>query len=259
MAWIYLAESAESVLPYRITSGRSPTVRTTDTLSLYFYHAWQTGIYESHQSGMTSVHLQDLTSTVPSILSTEVFHARTSLLQEMESAWQASGVDFSSRLSDLQKKLIRRLCSSKTSQQLELEDFEKSSEHLPIFGMTVGGLVFLPKRLEPVTCEEDGSCLPTPVAHQGGHNQGGGKGRTGKIRPSLATMASKGVLPTPKARDFKAAGGAQRNSLDLPGTMGGPLNPQFVEEIMGYQIGWTELKDWATQWYRSRQKSHLKD
>ena len=31
------------------------------------------------------------------------------------------------------------------------------------------------------------------------------------------------------------------------------------EWYMGYPLEWTELKDWAIQWFRSKQKSRLKD
>ena len=51
---------------------------------------------------------------------------------------------------------------------------------------------------------EDGSgyWLPTPTAHQGGWNQGGGNGREGQpIRPSLEHMARHNLWPTPQAFD----------------------------------------------------------
>jgi hypothetical protein len=35
----------------------------------------------------------------------------------------------------------------------------------------------------------------------------------------------------------------------------GQLNPAWVEWLMGYPIGWTDLKDWATP---SSRKSHTK-
>jgi hypothetical protein len=43
--------------------------------------------------------------------------------------------------------------------------------------------------------------LPTPSAVSYGTNQGGGMGRVGPVRPSLQTMARKGLWPTPRAMD----------------------------------------------------------
>jgi len=146
-------------------------------------------------------------------------------------------------------------------------------------GTIVDGQLYQPRKLEPAINEIDGSCLPTPTATNYGTNQTNSP--NSKVRPSLQTLAKnhliptptvcgnynrKGAsknsgdglatwaskLPTPMARDWKRKGGAMRNSLDLPGTMGGSLNPEFVEEIMGYPIGWTESKPWGIPWFRSK-------
>ncbi len=37
------------------------------------------------------------------------------------------------------------------------------------------------------------------------------------------------------------------------------LNISFVEWLMGYDIGWTALEDWAMQWFRLKQEKLLKD
>ena len=57
--------------------------------------------------------------------------------------------------------------------------------------------------------------------------------------PNLETVVAR--LPTPVAKDWK--GRSQRGDL-LPGsfvpTGGGTyLNPSFVEEMMGFPVGWT--------------------
>jgi hypothetical protein len=69
----------------------------------------------------------------------------------------------------------------------------------------------------------------------------------------------KGLIPTTTTRDYKGArskealekaGRNETNSLpDFFSQTGktSQLNPQFVEEMMGFPIGWTELKDLETQ------------
>lgn len=67
----------------------------------------------------------------------------------------------------------------------------------------------------PRTEETDCGLLPTITAESYGTNQGGAAGRVGKIRPSLETMAGKGLFPTPSSRDWK----------DTPGMAAEGVNP----------------------------------
>ena len=49
--------------------------------------------------------------------------------------------------------------------------------------------------------------------------------------------------PTPTARDWKGPSGRalKGEAKDLPSEAGGSLNPQFVEWLMGYPVGYTDL------------------
>ena len=54
------------------------------------------------------------------------------------------------------------------------------------------------------------------------------------------------MWPTPTTQDAANNGGPsqyKRNSLPLNAAVGGSLNPQWVEWLMGYPEGWTDLKD----------------
>ena len=53
------------------------------------------------------------------------------------------------------------------------------------------------------------------------------------------------LWPTPTTQDAKNNGGQsqhERNSKPLNAEVGGSLNPEFCEWLMGYPIGWTELE-----------------
>lgn len=69
-------------------------------------------------------------------------------------------------------------------------------------------------------------------------------------------------FPTPKARDGKDNGKSpsesHRNSPSIAHVVGGKLNPMWVEWLMGYRIGWTELNASAMQLYRCKLKKRLK-
>ena len=120
----------------------------------------------------------------------------------------------------------RDTSSWKTSQQSFLTDLGLFSETWPRQGITVNGVAYQRHILEPVTRE----------------TVGGWSGR----------------LPTPCARDYKDAGenmnykkAAEKGRL--PGVIvesrlnktGNDtyLNPRFVEEMMGYPIGYTEIQE----------------
>jgi hypothetical protein len=59
---------------------------------------------------------------------------------------------------------------------------------------------------------------------------------------SLETAAL--LWPTPNARDWRSGQGRSPNghSEQLPERVGGQLNPQFVEWLMAFPIGWTDLR-----------------
>jgi len=99
---------------------------------------------------------------------------------------------------------------------------------------------------------KDPTLWPTPTVN-GNYNA---KGASQKSGDGLATAVKKaGLFPTPTTRDYK--GGRKAETLEAKGRLPtnslpdlvnsqagetGPLNPPFVEWIMGFPIGWTELK-----------------
>jgi hypothetical protein len=71
----------------------------------------------------------------------------------------------------------------------------------------------------------------------------------GKGKPSLETMARKGAWPTPQAYDCRGAKTPKAiathvlapNKMRLDETKGQALNPAWVESLMGFAPGWTDL------------------
>ena len=260
MAWIYLAELGDSQSPLSLGCKQLPTVSKTDMLKPFSCPECNRVTWIELQSGTTSKRseekcCQKLRSSL------EDSHAKTSALRELEKAWRESEVDFSLKLSAWSKSSHPNSSFWKTSQPSELGVFLQSSMNLPRSGMTVAGLVYQPQALEPRTKETDGFVLlPTPSASSYGTNKGGAAGRVGPERMSLDTMARKNLWPTPTARDWKSGSmGTQGNSRPLSEQIGGPLNPQWVEWLMGFRLGWTELSAWAMPWCRSKRKKLLKN
>ena len=111
---------------------------------------------------------------------------------------------------------------------------------------------------EPVTAESAFGLLPTPRTCSAMASRLDTAGNLeGERFPNLETVIGK-MLPTPTTRDYKDSGpnvnyqkAAEKGRL--PGAIvvqcsvhnGGAtyLAPCFVEEMMGYEIGWTDLNN----------------
>lgn len=255
-------ESADSVWPFRHGPEQRPTVKTSHTHKLFSCPECREENSKSHPSGMTLEQSQGKCCLL-SILFTAVSLVRTSARQDLERAWKGSEADFSSKSSGSLKKFDQLSSSLKMSQQSGHADLHAFSLSSPLYGMTAGGRLSLPQKLEPRTLGKDGSCLPTPCVKQGGYNVGGGSGRVGRVRPSLAMMARKNLWPTPDTggggrRKARSKANGAKIQVRLADAVGGLLNPTWVEWLMGYPLGWTALEDWATQWFRSRRARRSK-
>ena len=89
---------------------------------------------------------------------------------------------------------------------------------------------------------------PTPRSHEAGDWQRDNKGR--KLKRITLTGAAK-MYPTPTVSD--ATGGpaysrppSREGSPTLKESTPGALNPTWVEWLMGFPLGWTDLADSAT-------------
>jgi hypothetical protein len=126
-------------------------------------------------------------------------------------------------------------------------------ENLPPSGMTQSGALFLQPLWEHIIDETVSSLWPTPTTHPENSND------NGSFRNLTLLDAVKRSSPqlqmkygTPSARDGKGAASfkkQKRNDADLThqarkqdGVVGGSLNPMWVEWLMGFPIGWTDLE-----------------
>jgi hypothetical protein len=97
---------------------------------------------------------------------------------------------------------------------------------------------------------------PTPVATDGSH---GGRvtPRKGREGGNLVEAISARMYPTPTTQDAANNGGpshSERNTPPLNAVVGGTLNPDWVEWLMGWPVGWTDTAreevgthDWSTE------------
>jgi hypothetical protein len=188
-----------------------------------------TDISLGSQSGMTSVPSTATHGAGPLTSSAVGFHAKTSRRRGKALASKASAPD--SGLSSLASlaRFDRDTCLWKTPQCSLLADSDVFSETWPRWGTMQGGECW---------------ALSTPVRH--------------------IEESESGSWPTPRkqmsrkciVRDVEK--GHKSNLEEVvacldPGAIGGSLNPPWVEWLMGWPIGWTDLRPLETdrfqQWF----------
>jgi DNA (cytosine-5)-methyltransferase 1 len=120
--------------------------------------------------------------------------------------------------------------------------------------MTAGGQCWELPTLGRRTSETGFGLWPTPTVC-GNYNR---KGLSDKSGDGLATAVMKCATPT--ARDWKSGKASdvtmERNSRPLSEQIGGSLNPTWVEWLMGWPLGWTDLKPLATDKSPCAQPQH---
>lgn len=149
-------------------------------------------------------------------------------------------------------------------------EWETYSVIWPRSGMTHAGIAYLLSPSAPLTAETGySSSLPTPTALRDAvalwptpkatDGERGGRGDLlSMVRAGQTSRRRDRLLPTPLAKDGARGGGLtdaarlrresnSRTGLSLPEEIGGPLNPMWVEWLMGFPAGWTDLEDSETR------------
>lgn len=225
MAWTYLAESEDSQEPWRATSGHSPTAKSTHIAPAFFYLEWHRANSQVHQSGMTLEPCAEVLSAQGLTSFMEVSLAKTLAVLDLERVWKESEADYFSRSLGSLAKYDQGSCSWRTYQRSLFEEQNELLESFVAYGMTVDGVFYPLPTWERPTEETGGFCWPTPKAMDG-------------ERGSLWAMADYNRRTSRKSLQSEVAE-SYRGKMQWGN---GQLNPEFVEWLMGYPIGWTALK-----------------
>ena len=225
--------------------------------------------------------------------SAEAFPAKISVSQARESAWQVPEADYGSSTPDLLANFDPNSSSWRTSQACLVEGWTLFSESWPRSGTMQNGIAYRLPPLVPLTGEIGSGLLPTPRPNKvGGVSPPGYRPTLEQAvrevfpTPSATDFKSelmslelvqkrkdasaRGVrlteflhrknLPTPNAGSSHWGGrldeyGGSTNPFRGTEIGQSRLNPCWVEELMGYQIGYTDLKLSETPSSRKSRKS----
>jgi hypothetical protein len=167
------------------------------------------------------------------------FHARILALPEEGQASTAhdpaSGLKWHASLA----KFDPATSSWRTVQPSLLGDLGESSVIWPRSGMTAGGRCWAQPMLARRTSVNESGLWPTPTVC-GNYNRKGASATSGD---GLATAVR--MWPTPRCFMHKDST-TDRGKSNLGEVVGGSLNPPWVEWLMGWPLGWTDLKPLET-------------
>ena len=183
------------------------------------------------------------------------FRARTSALQDEGTASMESDQACGDTWRGWLAKYDPATSSWKTAQCSLLEDSIESLVTLPRSGMMRSGLLWERPMLERRTNATGSGSWPTPTVC-GNYNRKGASKTSGD---GLATAVIKRMWPTPTAHNAKEGAFPSehnRNTPTLSAQAGGSLNPPWVEWLMGWPLGWTDLKPLETGKSRSAPQQH---
>ena len=200
------------------------------------------------------------------------FHAKTSQLQEKETDLTENEAECGEKWRGLLARYDQDTHLWRTVQCSLLEDLNESLQTLPQWGMTVGGeLYLLPTLVQTIDESESGLlekwATPTTMDKLPPKSEAAllreatiarpGRSKPANLRDQVSNMHRWG---TPKAQDSRHAlrdRGKGNLGEQVSGLHnGGKLNPLWTEWLMGWWIGWTDLKPLEMDKFHCVQQQH---
>jgi len=275
MSWLYSQALVEEYLGENFLDGEQSVLLSGKPIQqAYCAPDKMTDFSRLSRFGMTYKPLMEDVGKELLTLYLAAFPVKTLAPQEKELVSQEKGLVCGNTWPALLAKYNQSTHSWKTAQCSLFEDLELSLETWPKWGLMQDGVCWEQTPLVLPTSETVyGFSLPTPVASDATSGEVIGKNdkfyttSTGMPRKvnQKGTDGSVGLArlvqmwPTPKCSDsrhaisrhitdpdgfWKSNLGEVVMSMETPSN--GRLNPQWVEWLMGWPIGWTDLKPLVT-------------
>lgn len=259
MAWLYVPSAYVPASAVSISDcvpdltahiAQSVTWRETPIAPRFWQRAWRTGILTTRLSGLTCEPSTLSHGVELWISSLQATPAPRSPMRAIARALKILGTFGRTSLTSWRPS-VPPTCSARTSQDTSPWVSEKSSTTYRAWVTQLRRESLARQKLARTTCASDFILLPTPNTCLTDGNSTTAEKAQGLRRYTLVGMARRGLWPTPTASGNYNRKGASEASGDGLATViaqhtPGLLNPQWVEWLMGYPIGWTDLKPLAT-------------
>jgi hypothetical protein len=191
------------------------------------------------------------------------FHVRTFPAQEKAQDLTESAADCGQSLPGLLAKYDPDTHSLRTAQCSLFGDLTECYVTLPRWGLMRDGALYLPPTVALPMREKGCGLWPTPRAcdYKGVSSPEAAekvleRGFSHNLPERVAYLKK---WPTPTAHNAKetnAPSESERNTPTLAAQAGGALNPMWVEWLMGWPIGWTDLRPLETDRFQQWQQQH---
>jgi hypothetical protein len=265
MSWLYSrALVAEYSAGLSLDGEPSALSKSSPIPQAYLPNDRMTAFSRLSRFGMTFAPLTENHGAELLTLYLAAFPARTSAQREEAQALRASAPVSGKNTPGLLAKFDRDSSSWKTVHSSLFGDSMLSSVIFPRWGMTLDGALY--QRPTPAlrTCGKESGLWPTPKASDG---ERGGRGDLIAIVRGKPNSHS-GLWPTPRTAGMCGGTGNWNQLKDkcenieearkMGAGIGGQLNPTWVEWLMGWPLGWTDLKPLGTDKFRQWLESHGK-
>lgn len=256
--------------------GQCAPLNGTPTPAAYYWPDKTTGHSRLSRFGMTSEPLTETLGEELLMLFREASRARTSAQPEAGLDLTESAVDSGEKWPESFAKYDHATRLWRTRQFSLLGGLTEYSETWPKWGSMRNGECLERPMSERPTCESESGLWPTPTCGGGGQTLPEGTTPTGKTPEGrkqtvclerYVQQVERKVWPTPTVAMAKgSSGGAltrktgksrENDRLDYAvegDAKNGRLNPTWVEWVMGWPLGWTELQPLETgkfhEWWR---------
>lgn len=258
MSWLYSRALVEEFSRANcLATQPSVLLRKTEAPQAYSCNAKTMATFNHSRSGMTCGLLTDALGAGLLTWFLEASRVRTSALPVAATGWTERAADSGGKWTAWFAKWSPVSSEWKTPQCSLLGDSELFSETWPRSGLMRDGTCYpLPTVAHSICVSASGSLLPT-LTVCGNYNAKGASKTSGD---GLATALKR--MPTLVARDYRSPGRSRLERTEskagehLPNVVGGPLNPDWCEWLMGFPVGWTASEPLETHRFREWRQQH---
>ena len=235
MSWLFSRALVEEYLGENSLDGEQSVQSNGKPIpQAYLSHDKTTDTWKRFPSGMMCEHLtetrgEDLLKSYQA-----AFPVRTFPLQEKVTDLTENDQECGEKWRGWLAKYDPNSSLWRTAQCSLLEDLNESLETLPKWGMTANGLLWELPMLARHTKGTESGLWRTPDTGGGGNQKQLSEGKTHRASGSAIQIRLADQVKNPHLWPSNAKNGQQQ--------IIGSLNPMWVEWLMGWPIGFTELK-----------------